>query len=164
LLDLRKKHLLAYCKKNNIPFHNDPSNANPQFGRTAMRDMLGAWDKLGWQPHDLAYFIRRQKMAAEALEFSAHHFSEKLMRQDRKKISLHAAGWASLPDDLKVRLLESIIDRLQPRTYAPKLMQVMGLCTAMTEALAHQKNCTKTLGKCLFTLKKGMIVVETEKT
>ena len=161
LLDIPKARLIATLKTAKIPFAQDPSNRDPRFTRVRMRDLMPALAGEGLDARRLALLARRLRRADAALEREADRAFAALARPGAPpgSLELDAAGYATLPDEIGLRLLS--------RALAPAADGAVGLgkLEALKEALdAAQKagaaRFRRSLAGAMLTLAKGKIAVE----
>ena len=160
-LELPKSRLIATLEAAKIPFAEDPSNRDPRFTRVRLRETMPALAAEGLDAPRLALLARRLKRADAALEDETGRTlaALTLLGASGAPPSLDAGGYAALPDEIGLRLLNRV---LLPLADGP-----IGLAKleALKEALdAAQKAGTRrfrrSLAGAMVTLTGGKIVLE----
>ena len=161
LLDIPKARLIASLKAAKISFAQDPSNSDPRFTRVRVRELMPALGEEGLDARRLVLLARRLKRADAALEAETGRALAALARPGAapRSVTLDAAGYAALPDEIGLRLLG--------RALAPVADGAVGLgkLEALKQALdAAQKagipRFRRSLAGAMVTLAKGQIAVE----
>jgi tRNA(Ile)-lysidine synthase len=151
LLDESKEALISLCHDNNIPFVNDPTNGNEKYMRPRLRAARAVLEEEGLTSKRLAVTSKRLARAQMALSqmsdqaFDAHVQSS----EDSCKLSLE--NLRALPDEIAVRVILKIMDRLNPEgDYGPRMEKVENL---VERILRDPSFNGATLGGCLFALR-----------
>lgn len=100
LLNVRKADLVAFCERERVPFVRDPSNENPQFGRTGARRLAAMLEAEGLGPSEWGRLARRAARAELALAATAQAALAALPDAD-----LPMEALARLPDEIALRCL-----------------------------------------------------------
>lgn len=161
LLGLRKKELVEYCSKENIPFCQDPSNADPSFARARMRSLLPLLEKEGFDAAGWARFARRMARAEAALSRQTRDVAAVLVRQENGGLSLKFRSLAEAGDEIGLRLLNLCIGRLTGGK--PRLERAEALLERLLAAERAGEAAKASLGGVQFTLnKEGLLRMERE--
>ena len=156
LLELPKEELLAYLKKQNQDFVTDPSNENMAFDRVKIRKLLPALADVGITP------FRLTKTAMVMARARAHLEEETgLFLKDACKI--YTEGYAKLEhinvsEEIALRVLATLIMIVGGNEVKTRLSDLERLYTA----LKNPGFKGATLGGCVFTQHKGVILIYRE--
>ena len=139
LLTIPKARLLATCHARNIPFVEDPSNANPRFGRTRIRRVIATLQGEGLTVERLNRLALRATRADEALEAVT---SAALLAADvRATDCIVQIDWpaiATTPAETRLRVLETLLRRSKASDAPLKLERLEALLDTIDDAY-HQK-------------------------
>ena len=149
LLDLTKEDLAAVCRAAGLAPVDDPSNADPLFARTRLRQMAPTLATLGLDRAALLRLGRRAARADRALEVAT----------DAARAGLPALGTADTfatdaaavlrhPDEIVLRLLAGEIARLGDDGPL-RLERLERLCAGLREAVATSLPFSGTLAGTL---------------
>ncbi len=117
LLDVPKARLVATVKGLGHPWIEDPSNRDPRFARSRIRELLPALDAVGVTPEGIAASARRLGRARAALERYASELARGCVR-------FHEAGFCWLdrdtllgaPDEVGLRVLSRVVSAVGGRS------------------------------------------------
>jgi tRNA(Ile)-lysidine synthase len=105
-LSLRKARLVAACRAQGWPFHDDPSNADPRFARARLRSIAPLLEAEGLTPERLAVVAERAHRAEEALRFRAGQvLAGARMESAGDAVVLHGERLACEPDAILLRVV-----------------------------------------------------------
>lgn len=162
LLDKGKDELAAYCRTQDIPFVQDPSNANAQYARVRLRQAMPVLEAEGLSEKRLAVTAARLQRAREALDF----YTERLLRSaasvetgrtvfDLKKIM-------RAPEDIRIRAVRAALARMGGDGYGPRLDRLEDLLAGVFDAPEAAKRFT--LGGFVFTpdVRRGRLSITRE--
>ena len=191
-LDVSKSQLIATLEKAKIGFADDPTNRDPHFTRPRLRALMPALAAQGGDPRNLARLAARLARANAAVEVLTDGAERYLALKDRDAgrspldadagsfdaksfdaRSFDARVFASMPEEIRVRLLKRAIDRFGHEGPA-ELGKVEALLTALDRAVAEagrrrpglhqpglkQQRLKQTLAGALVSLIGGRIRVE----
>lgn len=116
LLRWRRQELADICAKAGIEPASDPSNDDPQFERVRVRKTLGDVDWL--DAAGLAKSAGYLSQADQALRWAAKQEYDRRVSEDNQVITFDPAG---LPDELRRRIVKTIVDRLKTEGKAEPL-------------------------------------------
>ena len=114
-LEVPKARLVATLRTENIPYVEDPSNADPRFARARLRQLAGALAREGLDAKSLARLGRRAARAEAALSRATEAALAGLCVADstaRRKIVMDRRGFAALPAEIALRVLGRVLDRV----------------------------------------------------
>jgi tRNA(Ile)-lysidine synthase len=137
LLHVPKSRLIATLDKAGIGYAEDPTNRDVGFTRPRLRALMPALAKEGCDPRNLARLASRLARANAALELLVDGAERYLALQDRgaQRPGFSAKAFASLSEEIKVRLLLRAIDRAGSEGPA-ELGKVEALLSALDGAAA----------------------------
>jgi len=147
LLDVPKARLVATLRAAKIPFADDPSNRDPRFTRARLRALTPEFAREGLDARRLALLARRLRRARLALEAATDSAAAELALQPAAPgvIAYNAAGFARLPAEIALRLL----DRAIAGTGDEGPVELAKL-EALMAALAHVQNTGQKTGNGRF--------------
>jgi len=162
-LDVPKSALVSYCETHSLPFVTDPSNEDSRFARVRLRDSYEILNREGLSTKRLAVTASRLARARDALDFYAGRIlAQAIFENERNRIVLQSALVISEPEEVRLRVLAGLIDRLAAkREYGPRLERLEELSLQVFGDPGFKK---ASLAGCLvgFDRKNGLITVETE--
>lgn len=121
LLGVPKARLVATARAFGHPWIEDPSNRDPRFARSRLRELLPALDAAGVTAEDVAASARRLGRARAALE----HYASELVREC---VQSHEAGFCWLdrdtlsaaPEEVGLRVLSRVVSAVGARPAPPR--------------------------------------------
>jgi tRNA(Ile)-lysidine synthase len=163
LLALPKVRLLATLKTAGVTFAEDPSNRDPRFTRTRLRNVLPVLAGEGLDATRFATFARRAARANRAIEMVTAVAAERLIAAPASspgRIVIDAEGFETLPEEIALRLLGRVVDSVGDEGPA-ELGKLESLLNAITQSLRPGgKMLRRTLAGALVTAGKGRFCVE----
>ena len=112
-LPVPKARLLATCQDRRWPYLDDPSNADPRFGRVRARRILAALAPEGLTTARLARLAERAERAEAALEAAAGlAFSRAVLAEQAGRVELDLRRLLSEPEEIGLRVLRLAIERV----------------------------------------------------
>ncbi len=114
-LDVPKARLIATLKAAQVSFVQDPSNANPRFSRVRLRALAPVLEAEGLDARRLSTFAARMARADAALEAAVDDTARQLevvAYKDGEALQMSAATFATLPDEIALRLLGRAISSM----------------------------------------------------
>lgn len=115
LLECTKDELVACCEAAGHPYFEDPSNADPAFARTRIRDLLQRLEPEGLSKRSLLELGRRALRAEAALAEQARRASGRLEGERAADRFVGRAGsLADQPDEIVIRVVANEIRRINP--------------------------------------------------
>ncbi|MDI4664897.1 tRNA lysidine(34) synthetase TilS [Xanthobacter autotrophicus] len=162
-LEVPKAQLVATLEAAGLAFACDPANLDPRFARPRLRAMAQALAGEGLDARRLATLARRAARADQALEAATDAAEATLHRSAPEGAEgtsvLDAAAFATLPDEIGLRLLARAIGRAA--TEGPvELAKLEALFDALKEAMgAPSALFRRTLAGAQVSLRRGALHV-----
>jgi tRNA(Ile)-lysidine synthase len=154
-LDVPKSRLIATLAKARIGFAEDPTNQDPHFTRPRWRALMPQLAAEGFDSRNLARLATRLGRANAAVELLVDGAERFLALKDESaKPGIDAAGFAGLAEEVRIRLLMRLIDRVGNEGPAG-LGQAEALLAAIDRAMqadARGIRLKQTLAGALITL------------
>jgi tRNA(Ile)-lysidine synthase len=165
-LNVPKSRLIATLKKAKIDYVEDPTNRDLNFTRPRLRALMPALAEEGCDAHNLTRLASRLARANTALELLVDGAERYLALQDNdaQRPGFRTEAFAVLSEEIKVRLLLRVIDRIGCEGRA-ELGKVEALLLALESAANHadfgrRVLLRRTLAGALVTLTPERISVE----
>jgi tRNA(Ile)-lysidine synthase len=153
LLDVSKSALIAWCQDNDLPFFDDPSNADPRFGRARMRRILPTLAREGLTTSRLTRLAHRAAEAEDALQAIAlSELDRHLIKQSNCLMQWNWLGLGPLPRAIRERALAEAIRRSQAADDMIRLERLERLCEELDAALSAGIRLRRTLAGRMITL------------
>jgi tRNA(Ile)-lysidine synthase len=111
LLHVSKARLIATLNKAKIPFADDPTNRDPAFTRPRWRQLMPQLAREGIDPRNIERLVHRLARANAALEAVADRAEQALVQRADARWTIDADAFATLPQEIRLRLLHRLIDR-----------------------------------------------------
>jgi tRNA(Ile)-lysidine synthase len=166
LLQLPKSRLVATLTRAKVGFAVDPSNEDTSFTRPRFRALMPALASEGCDSRNLARLASRLARANAALEVMVDGAERFLALKDQgtAQPGFDATAFAALSEEIRVRLLVRIIDRLGHEGPA-ELGKVEALAAALDQAGAQKPvkgrlRLKQTLAGALVSLTQDRIRIE----
>lgn len=160
LLGVPKARLVATLVAAGADWCEDPSNESRAFERVRMRQAAAVLGEVGIDAASLGLSARRAARARDALNAGvATAESRVLAVNDGAFARLSRAGFARLPEELRVRMLGRVLFAFGGQEEPPQLAQ---LETLVGELAGAGKGWRTTLGGCLISVVARAIVVHRE--
>lgn len=159
LLDVPHARLIATLEACRQSWLEDPSNRDPRFARTRLRAVLPKLADRGMDDR------RLQSLAGG---FAARRRAEEWRLADflARAAAIHSEGWASLDHaqlrgaafEMACTALARLALTIGGRDYPPRAERVARLAKTLTA----ERAVTRTLGGCLFVVRRGQILIARE--
>lgn len=159
LLPLPKARLLATLRAAGIAYSEDPSNQNPRFTRARLRTLMPRLALEGLDARGFARLAARMRRADATIEFAVEAASDSLAPRPWRAggpVAFEAAGFASLPAEVALRLLGRAIAHAGNEG-SVELAKLESLYDTMRQAGSRLR---RTLAGALITLDRERLVVE----
>jgi tRNA(Ile)-lysidine synthase len=154
LLDRRKAELEAFCLSRGLGAIEDPSNADPRFGRSRIRRLLPLLASEGLTVERLLTLGRRAASADEALEQTARRALDEAGFRRTDCVTRLEWSRASLqPAEVRLRLLRMVLDETAPVARPLKLEALERLLEEIDDASAAETRLRRTIGGRMVMLK-----------
>jgi tRNA(Ile)-lysidine synthase len=160
-LDVPKARLIATLDKAKIAFVDDPTNRDEAFARPRWRRLMLELAKEGVDARKIVRLTARLARANAALEQVTDRAEQALVQRDGKRQTLGVDVFLSLPDEIRLRLLQRAINRVGYEGPA-ELGKVEALLDELTDALARkaQRSFRRTLAGALVGIGRGTLTIE----
>jgi tRNA(Ile)-lysidine synthase len=171
LLDVPKARLIATLAKAKVAYADDPTNRDPSFTRPRWRQLLPLLAQEGVDGRNIARLTERLARANAALEAISDRTEAALMQYDggasgAMRECVDARTFLTLPQEIRLRLLHRMIDRLGHEGPA-ELGKVETLLDSLVDALAvrgveaiGRTGFKRTLAGAIVSSRGGTICVE----
>jgi tRNA(Ile)-lysidine synthase len=180
-LDISKSQLIATLRKAKVGFAEDPTNRDTSFTRPRLRTLMPVLAAEGGDTRNLVRLASRLARANAAVEVLVDGAERYLALRDRQALhsgfnaetfdagrldakSFDARAFAAMPDEIRLRLLLRVIDRIGHEGPA-ELGKVEALLSALDLAAAennagHRPRLKQTLAGALISLIDSRIRIE----
>tara|TARA_B100000900_G_scaffold347129_1_gene312188 strand:+ start:1528 stop:2547 length:1020 start_codon:yes stop_codon:yes gene_type:complete len=160
LLNIKKSQLIEISTNIFSEFIKDPSNENLKFKRIRVRNLIKELEKEGLDKKKLDLTINNLKDSNNALEFySNKNVSENSFLNSRKKVFILKKGFFIQPNEIVLRSIIKIIQKVSNKYYPPRGKSVIRLLDVMR----NQQNVKNlTLGGCVFKKVNETIIISRE--
>ncbi len=180
-LDISKSQLIATLRKAKVGFAEDPTNRDTSFTRPRLRTLMPVLAAEGGDTRNLVRLASRLARANAAVEVLVDGAERYLALRDRQALhsgfnaetfdagrldakSFDAKAFAAMPDEIRLRLLQRVIDRIGHEGPA-ELGKVEALLSALDLAGAENNagrrpRLKQTLAGALISLIDGRIRIE----
>ena len=157
LLEVKKAALIEFLVSKKQKYVNDPSNENLAYDRIKIRKLLPELEKIGLTPERLAKTADNMQRARQFLEQETQKFinSNCEVMPDGSAIIKHLPD----SDEIALRVLTYFLKNIGNSEVPPRLDSLKLLYNKLQE----QNFKPRTLGGCIFKLKKHGIVIMSEK-
>ncbi len=125
-LDMTRQELRHYARTLQVPWVEDPSNADPRFDRVRMREILPALEAGGLSRAALVGAARHMRRAADALKARAVSIWTQIGREGRSgrwptgELLLDRTGFEAVERDTQMRLLSYALSYISSQAYRPR--------------------------------------------
>jgi tRNA(Ile)-lysidine synthase len=163
LLTIPKSRLIATLKAAKIPYADDPSNRDPRFTRSRLRELMPTLAREGLTASRLALLADRvQRIEETLLELMAHTNSRVVAvgrsTDDNPVTILHTDVFSGLPREIAIRVLGWTIRKAAGGR--PELGKLEVFYGAMYRAIDDGTPFRRTLAGALVTVARDKITVE----
>ena len=160
LLDVPKARLIATLHKAKIDYADDPTNHDPVFTRTRFRALMPQLMREGIDSRNLARLAQRLARANTALESVVSVMEHSIGRiSERGLIEIDARAFATLPDEIALRLLGRAVAAVGSEGSA-ELAKLEALLVGLRAAAERRERMTQTLAGAMIALRPDLIVVD----
>ncbi|WP_372891003.1 tRNA lysidine(34) synthetase TilS [Rhodosalinus sp.] len=136
LLGERRAALRDWLRRRDIPWAEDPSNADDRFARVRARAILEACAPLGLDAGRLARTADAMRRAREVLGAAAADLAARAAEVTAGAVALDRAALAAAPEETRLRLIAAAVGLIGGRAYRPRLDALEALAEAGTGTLA----------------------------
>jgi tRNA(Ile)-lysidine synthase len=149
LLKLRKRDLVAYCRREGEAFIEDPTNSDPRYARTRMRRLTALLADEGFGPDEIRRLARRAARMEETVQRAAAAAASRLNGWSSGDPALGRAFFEESAE-VRLRLLRDAVgDAGGCETAAIRLSQLEMLNDALTRSAERGEAFQATLGGAL---------------
>jgi tRNA(Ile)-lysidine synthase len=160
LLDWSKAELVGVCDALGQPFFRDPSNHNPRFARTRMRQLLEELEPQGLGAATFLRLSERARRADDALETIARSAAARYrLPSSADRTMLDARGLAGEPEEIVLRILGREIAALSPKSDHLRYERLERLTAAFLAAQHAVEPFAATLADVMVSASPGKAVV-----
>ncbi len=150
LLDVPRRRLMDVLEAEGHAWIDDPSNENERFDRVRFRKLLPALEDAGLSPARLARAAEALRRGRDAIDHYAHLALERCTnRYPAGFVRLDWAGLSGEPEEVRLRVLASLIEGVTGCRYAPRLDRLERLAAAFCEP-GDRHAVAGTLSGCMF--------------
>lgn len=153
LLGCHRDALRGYLSDRGQTWVEDPSNTDEKYDRVKIRARMDGLGELGMNADTLAEVAANLGQARDALNWAIHKFAQSHVQLVGPDLTIEAAAYSTLPQELQRRLLVWALRWVSGADYAPRRGPVAALMQAIME------NTPMTLHGCRVTHRKGRIWV-----
>lgn len=133
LLSVRRQELRSYLDDMGLKWIEDPSNEDVRFERVRVRRALETLQDLGLTAEALSIVAENMAQARQALDHYAKLAAKNLAELRAGAVSIDAAGFAALPDEIAYRLLLGAIKWVTCAGYPPRRAPMLAAITGLRE-------------------------------
>jgi tRNA(Ile)-lysidine synthase len=161
LLEVPKRRLIVTLHEAAIAYAEDPSNVDPRFARSRLRQLMPALAEEGLTSQCLVRLARRVRRSEAAHEAVVDWAVRRLgLGPETRRVELSSADWSEFPAEIALRLLGRTISTIG--TEGPV---EFGKLEALAEALeaavaAGVTRFRRTLAGAMVSLQKNCIVID----
>lgn len=153
-LGMPKAILEAVCREAGVTPVDDPSNADPRFGRARIRTLLPQLADEGLTVERLNRLARRAASADDALDCMAKARLSALTEARTDCVTrIDGLGLAAEPAEIRLRVLARALAEAAPRSGLVKLESLEALETELHDAIVSGRRLRRTLAGGMVTLK-----------
>lgn len=146
LLGLPKAALAAVCAAQGQPFLSDPSNQDPRFARTRLRQIAGILEEAGLDAGTLARLAMRAGRARGAIDAAARDMMTQINAvPDGQSISAAIAPLAHAPQEIALRVIGALVEQVRRPGKPVRLDALERLCARLLPALGQSCAVAATL-------------------
>ena len=140
MLSITRARLRAYLTGQGLGWVDDPSNQDRRFDRIKAREALNGLDQIGITSQGLSRVADNLAKAREALARYAQESARRHVQVIEGDLCFDRTGFASLPDEIRRRLVVASVMWLTGRDYPPRQTAtdhaVQAILTGQTTTLA----------------------------
>jgi tRNA(Ile)-lysidine synthase len=151
LLGHTKAELVSLCETRRQAFFQDPSNQDPRFARTQLRQLLPELEQEGLDRDALLRLGRRAARMDGLAAFALAQLRREFPPQLPGRFALPVGQLLGVPEEMWLRLLDEEITRIGQGQGA-RLEQIEALCAALQAAAERGEAFRTTLGGVLVDL------------
>jgi tRNA(Ile)-lysidine synthase len=115
LLNISKIELKNYLLQRGIEWINDPTNQNPRFTRTKMRELIPIMNEYGVKAERVALAVSHIARASDFLQIQAKAWLEDNAAINEYSIIIPSDLWINLHHEMQLRTLSQALKSLSPQ-------------------------------------------------
>ncbi|MEM9224453.1 MAG: tRNA lysidine(34) synthetase TilS [Pseudomonadota bacterium] len=124
-LGARRADLRHALSERNITWREDPSNDDPRFDRTSIRNAQPLLEILGITPERLATTAQHLRRASDAIDDAANALWAQTVREDRVGcITIAREPWLCAPEEVRLRTLARAFARAGGAPHTPRFRSI----------------------------------------
>jgi tRNA(Ile)-lysidine synthase len=132
MLGLRRADLRVWLAADGVGWSEDPSNEDAAFARVRARRALGILGDVGLGAERLAGTASRMARARAALEDATRDLARRcLVEGEAGDVALDPVPLRAAPEEIRLRLLASVLMRVSGAVYRPRLARLEALLAAL---------------------------------
>lgn len=133
LLTVDRQALRDFLMSEGIPWSDDPTNEDSRFDRIKIRKSWGVLASLGITPAALGQVAENMGAAREALLRQTSDAAAQCAELKAGAVSISAAAFATLPDEIARRLILSALSWINSAVYVPRRRSLQAAMHALAE-------------------------------
>lgn len=127
-LEMSRADLRHYARRLNVPWVDDPTNEDPKYDRTRVRNLLGMLGDIGLDAQKLTATAQRMKRASGALRARADQVAQELCSGLEKGLVIfERSKFEQVERDTQLRLLAAACMWVSGAAYKPRAESLEGL-------------------------------------
>ncbi len=159
LLNTKKKMLKKISKDIFGEYIQDPSNKNPQFLRTKIRNLKNPLKKSGIEYDQILKSIDNLASSEIVLEKYFNELYRSIVKKYKNQIFISLKLYKKLDTEIQIRLINRSIKDLKNNYYNPRSLKVINLIKKLKRPIFKRT----TLAGCIFYREKDQISLKIEK-
>lgn len=157
-LNYMHEEMLEFCRRNNIPWIEDPSNQSEKYARTRLRNSREVLAKEGLTGERISMLSKRMERMREALNHMADQsWQDAITIAEKKHIEFDARTFQSCPEEIGLRLLQRALSQVGGARKYPASLQKL---EEIVSEIRLEKFKAATLANCIIRLKKSRNRIE----
>lgn len=166
-LDVPKSELVDFCKAQDVPYINDPSNDDARFARVRLRKSYEVLAKEGLTSKRLSVTANRLARARVALDcYTENTLGQALLINEPDRVVFRFDVVKAAPEEIRLRVLAKVMGMVRKKKkqdYGPRMERLENLSVRLFSSDPDFKRVS--LGGCLIGLnqKNWQVTVEREK-
>lgn len=161
LLSFSHSDLVNYCRENDVPWVEDPTNDNTDYTRNKWRATMGALKEEGLTPKRLSLTAKRLLRARHALEqMTADAINRTKLQNDHVSVHYDWEALREYPEEIILRvILDAYSTLLSDKYYPPRLEKLEDV---LDQLLSDEDYKARTLGGLIIRMQKNALILEKE--
>ncbi len=155
-LETQKNSLIEISKKVFGKFIKDPSNLDPKYLRTKIRNLKTPLKKSGIEYSQILKSIKNLASSKDTLDLYVNEILKDIIKKNQNEVIINLNKFNSFNDEIKIRIIHQSIKSLKKNYYNLRSKKVMNLINSLDIKKFHPY----TLGGCLFYKKKHYLCLK----